>query len=269
MPDSPPKPISRSKNFIKGDIAEGIVSNMFRALGYQVFANSIETTRPELLILRQKNLIDGRSIRKDFLQPDFIMVREHDANRRGGRFDIEVKYSRHSKIETEKLLRYADATHFVLLDTQNFWSVSKSAVARLSRQEEKYLAFNQFSKLEDDTGFAFTSDEKDKILQHKDYLVALRALDAQTASVAKVEPNKTAKPQTPQPNNNNKRGNVSPANYGKAWHKDDLERLASEYLHLAIRHESSQAVAILSQEFGRTINGIVIQLQNLGLIEKK
>lgn len=268
MPDSPPKPKSRSKNFIKGDIAEGIVSNMFRALGYQVFANSIETTRPELLILRQKNLIDGRSIRKDFLQPDFIMVREHSVNRRGSRFDIEVKYSRHGKIETEKLLRYADDTHFVLLDTQNFWSVSKSAVKLLSRREEKYLAFGQFCKLEDDTSFNFIPDEKDKILQHKDYLVALRALDAHTESAAEAGADKTARPQTSYVGNN-KRGNVSAANYGKYWNKDDLERLASEYLHLAIRHESSQVVAMLAQEFGRTVNGIVIQLQNLGLIEKK
>lgn len=266
MPDSPPTSKSRSKNFIKGDIAEGIVSSLFRALSYQVFANGIETTRPELLILRQKNLIDGLSIRKDFLQPDFIMVREHDANRRGGRFDIEVKYSRHGQIETEKLLRYAEDTHFVLLDTQNFWSVSKSAVKLLSRQEEKYLAFGQFCRLEDDTVFAFTPEEKDKILQHKDYLVALRALDAQKASAAKVEPNKTAPPHAIK---RNKRENASAANYGKTWHKDDLERLASEYLHLAIRHESSQVVTMLSHEFGRTINGIVFQLQNLGLIEKK
>jgi len=100
-----PETVQSFEGFIKGDLAESIVSRLFRKLGYHVKYNGIEVTHPDLLFFTQMNLIGKEKTLHLAYQPDFLIAKiKSQRYSEGLNLPVEVKYRKSGKISSRELL---------------------------------------------------------------------------------------------------------------------------------------------------------------------
>jgi len=156
------------EGFIKGDLAESIVSRPFRRLGYHVRYNGVEVTHPDLLLFTQMNLIGKEKTLHLAYQPDFLVTRiKSERYSEGLNLPVEVKYRKSGKISSRELQPYADNVQFVFLDCQSFWSLPKAQLGTAMENTQSTIFFSALTPLECDKTFNFSEEEKQLIISYK------------------------------------------------------------------------------------------------------
>ncbi|GAA3626041.1 hypothetical protein [Flavivirga jejuensis] len=144
---------------IKGRIAETIVEELFRSLGFQVFSYGMENSIPGI-----KDLLKGvrGDVSKNIRQmPDFVVFKDNQAH------FIEVKYRASGELKLKDITKYGDYpfenTLFVLVSKKHIKCISYK---ELSEGKEITLTSNNFLKKRKE----FDTD-KDLIIEYCKYAV--------------------------------------------------------------------------------------------------
>jgi hypothetical protein len=166
-----PETVQSFEGFIKGDLAESIVSRLLRKLGYHVRYNGIEVTHPDLLFFTQMNLIGKEKTLHLAYQSDFLVTRIKDERYLEGlNLPVEVKYRRNGKISSRELLPYADNVQFIFLDCESFWSLSRAQLGNSIENTQSTIRFSSLTPLECDKTFNFSDEERHLIIAYKSYV---------------------------------------------------------------------------------------------------
>ncbi len=174
-----PETVQSFEGFIKGDLAESIVSRLFRKLGYHVKYNGIEVTHPDLLFFTQMNLIGKEKTLHLAYQPDFLITKiKNERYSEGLNLPVEVKYRKSSKINSRELLPYADNVHFVFLDGESFWSLSRAQLGNSVENTKSTICFSSLTPLECDKIFNFSDEEKLLVTAYKGYAKVIDKISA-------------------------------------------------------------------------------------------
>lgn len=121
---------------IKGRIAETIVEELFRSLGFQVFSYGMENSIPGI-----KDLLKGvrGDVSKNIRQmPDFVVFKDNQAH------FIEVKYRASGELKLKDIAKYGDYPFenalFVLVTKKHIKCISYN---QLSEGKELTLAISE------------------------------------------------------------------------------------------------------------------------------
>lgn len=160
----------RLEGFLKGDLAESIVSRMFHGLHFQVQYSGMEVNNPLLAFLQRMNQIEPATIHKQTFAPDLTLIRAADERYpRGFCMNLEVKYRGNGKINRKKLLSYSEDTHFLLLDGEHFWYIAYRDLLEAPYNQQQTLKFKTMTLLEKDPRFRFSEKDEEIIRLCKSY----------------------------------------------------------------------------------------------------
>ncbi|PCI12071.1 MAG: hypothetical protein COB73_00320 [Flavobacteriaceae bacterium] len=144
---------------IKGRIAETIVEELFRSLGFQVFSYGMENSIPGI-----KDLLKGvrGDVSKNIRQmPDFVVFKDNQAH------FIEVKYRASGELKLKDISKYGDYPFenalFVLVTKKHIKCISYKELSE--GKEITSTSHNYLGKRKE-----FDTD-KDKIIEYCNYAV--------------------------------------------------------------------------------------------------
>jgi hypothetical protein len=143
------KKVSRKDNpwisgVIKGRIAETIVEELFRSLGFQVFSYGMENSIPGI-----KDLLKGvrGDVSKNIRQmPDFVVFKDNQAH------FIEVKYRASGELKLNDIDKYGD------------YPFENALFVLVTKKHIKCISYNELKK-----GKEITSNSQNYLGQRKEF----------------------------------------------------------------------------------------------------
>lgn len=158
------KKISFIYNLIKGKIAEQLVEQLFKDLGFDVYRCGIESNIPNhQRLLRELGEENAKSLKiiRDF--PDYTVVCERTKTA----FTIDVKYRAYGKLELTSFKDYNYKNVIFLIINSDFMGIVNSDEVIEKAKNKEFQEIENFEKFENAQVFNFDSSQKKTIRQYQ------------------------------------------------------------------------------------------------------